>query len=321
MDPALSVPLPADHDLAEEEPPEAAPGAAGVMPDLDEWARLSPARREQALQAALDDLAAREEEELQFMAEGDPHGDACQGMRDTLRAFFRHRGASIYVGANIPVCYPGRKAFSPDVVVATEVPVRPREAWVVADEGKGLDLVVEVHHKGSWRKDFVDNVQKYAQLGIREYFIFDVNRMTLAGLRLPPGKHRYDTLRSSRGRLHSEVLGLDLAVDEGQVRFYLGTARLLTSPEREEEIARRAEQEQQRADQAQQRAEQEQQRAEQAMQQLRRTRIEAILALLRSQGADTGAATRARLAACEDPDQLERWFQRALTGTVEIWDP
>src|SRR5262245_36984624 len=42
-------------------------------------------------------------------------------------------------------------------------------AWVVAEEGKGLDFVLEVLHKGDRNKDLVENVERYAQLGIPEY--------------------------------------------------------------------------------------------------------------------------------------------------------
>ncbi len=153
MEPATELP-----DL----PAETEPTGGPVMPEREAWARLSPSERGRALSTVLEDLEEREIDQLMTMAEGDLHGDACDGMRDTLRAFYRDRKTSIYVSAGIPVHYPGERGFSPDVVVATEVPPGPREAWVVADEGKGLDLVVEVYHKGSWRKDFVDNVKRPA---------------------------------------------------------------------------------------------------------------------------------------------------------------
>ena len=46
--------------------------------------------------------------------------------------------------------YPGEPVFTPDVLAVlgvTEPEDDPRLAWVVADEGKGLDLVIEVLHR------------------------------------------------------------------------------------------------------------------------------------------------------------------------------
>lgn len=54
-------------------------------------------------------------------------------------------------------------------------------ARVVADEGKGLDWVLEVVCHGDRRKDLVENVKRYAALGIPEYFIYDVACLSATG--------------------------------------------------------------------------------------------------------------------------------------------
>src|SRR5262249_53210615 len=59
-----------------------------------------------------------------------------------------------------------------------------RMAWVVADEGKGPDLLLEVLHQGNRDKDLVNNVRDYARLGVREYFVYDRLRVRLYGYRL-----------------------------------------------------------------------------------------------------------------------------------------
>jgi hypothetical protein len=153
----------------------------------------------------------------------------------------------------------------------------------VAREGKGLDFALEVTFEGSRKKDLVDNVSRFARLGIPEYFAYDRKRQRLHGYRLPAAGGDYEPIVPQQGRWHSMVLGLDLGIEGDRFRFYLGTAvvpELSELVERAnslvfdlqaklesltEQLAReqeRAEQEQQRAEQEQQRAEQEQQRAE-----------------------------------------------------------
>jgi Uma2 family endonuclease len=61
-----------------------------------------------------------------------------------------------------------------------------RMAWVVADEGKGLDLVLEVLHHADRNKDLVENVERYARLGIPEYFVYDRARQRIHGHRRSP---------------------------------------------------------------------------------------------------------------------------------------
>ena len=86
--------------------------------------------------------------------------------------------------------YPGERGFSPDIlaVLGVEEPDEDeRLSWVVADEGKGLDFVLEVLHRGDRDKDLVENVERYAQLGIPEYFVYDRARQQIHGFRLPAG--------------------------------------------------------------------------------------------------------------------------------------
>ena len=67
-----------------------------------------------------------------------------------------------------------------------------RLAWVVADEGKGIDLALEVLHRGDRKKDLVRNVERYAALGIAEYFVYDRAEQRIHAFRLPPtGARRY----------------------------------------------------------------------------------------------------------------------------------
>lgn len=106
--------------------------------------------------------------------------------------------------------------------------VEPHERlrWVTSAEGKGLDLVLEIHVAGDRRKDFETNVKRYARLGIFEHFLFDRLADRLHGYRLPAGASSNQPIVPQAGRHHSQALGLDLTVERGLVRFYDATAAL-----------------------------------------------------------------------------------------------
>lgn len=156
-----------------------------------------------------------------------------------------------------------RALFAPDLIAVLDVEDRERLSWVVSHEGRGLDLALEIHVAGSRRKDVERNVARYARLGISEYFVFDCTRSRLLGFRLPHGEARsYEPIVLQRGRWPSTVLDLDLALEDGRLRFLAGNAPLLDARElidqlstmvdvavqRAEEEARRAEEEARRAD-------------------------------------------------------------------------
>jgi hypothetical protein len=60
---------------------------------------------------------------------------------------------------NLPIYYPARAMFSPDVMAVLDVATHPRPSWVVSKEGKGLDFAVEVLVLGNRSKDIVGEVQ------------------------------------------------------------------------------------------------------------------------------------------------------------------
>ncbi len=185
---------------------------------------MSPGERArvvEALPAALTDTEASP-------PEGDAHYDAKNDARETLREWFRRVGRSVYVAAELTVYYPGEARFAPDVLAVRDVPVRERTKWVVSSEGKGLDWVLEVHFGGDRRKDAETNVTRYARLGIPEYFVFDGGRQRLVAYRLPSaGAAAYVPIVPQVGRYPSAVLGLELVVEGGRLRFYHASAELL----------------------------------------------------------------------------------------------
>jgi Uma2 family endonuclease len=198
-------------------------------PALDQWERMRAEERARVVAMLPPDLP------LEMLPnEGDRHRKAKRGALDALDGFFRRMGRKIYLSSELAIYYPNERRFAPDLCAVTDVEPHDRTSWVVAVEGKGLDFVLEVHVAGDRRKDEKTNVERYARLGIQEYFYFDRTRLHLAGHRLPPpaggaGKavpRTYQRLVPQSGRFASGVLGLDLALDGPRLRFFAGNAPL-----------------------------------------------------------------------------------------------
>lgn len=215
-------------------PPEDPPASnKGVRaPSLSEWAVLSAAQKQKFLDAAL----AAHSDPSEAMAEGRPHKRAKNAALDELSLHFGSTGRSIYLADEMAVVYPAQESFVPDILAVLDVAQDPeqdrRTAWVVADEGKGPDLIIEVLDQGNRHKDLGQNVDRYASLGISEYFVYNRLKERLHGFRLPsPTAGRYQELSPRLGRVRSQVLGLDLALVGGRLRFFSGFSALIGSAE------------------------------------------------------------------------------------------
>jgi Uma2 family endonuclease len=201
-------------------------------PSREEWARMSEVERARVVEELPGEVTWDE----MAMPEGDLHSQAKMGALQALKGYFTRQRRRVYLGSELPVYYPAERRFAPDLVAVLEAESHPRSKWVVSHEGKGLDWVLEVHVGGDRKKDAEFNVKRYARLGIPEYFIYDRARQRLYGYRLPsPEAREYVPIAPERGRYASEVLGLELQVEEGRLRFWAGHALLL---EYEELISR-----------------------------------------------------------------------------------
>lgn len=163
--------------------------------------------------------------------EGDLHRIPKAKAMEALDEFFRSTGRRVYLSSELPVYYPGERMFAPDLIAVLDVETHPRDKWVVSIEDKGIDLALEVTLRGDRAKDLEDNVQRYARVGIPEYFVYDAVRRRIVGHRLDEASSRYAPVVPQGGRWPSRVLGLDLSVEEGRVRFFHGSAPLLEANE------------------------------------------------------------------------------------------
>jgi Uma2 family endonuclease len=153
----------------------------------------------------------------------------------------------------------------PDVFVALDVQMGERKSWVVWEEGKAPDVVIELLSESTAATDKNLKKQIYQQqLRVPEYFWYDpFNSDDFAGFSLERGV--YQPIRfDPQQRLISQQLGLALVRWPGQymqieaiwLRWAtLDGAILPTDQEIAQEERQRAEEERQRAQEERQRAE------------------------------------------------------------------
>ncbi len=226
-------------------------------PTQEEWEAMGPEEQARVVESLPGEVTWDE----MAMPEGDRHLWGKLQVLDVLRGYFRHQRRQVYVGAELPVYYPGERRFAPDVVVVLDAEPHERNKWVVSAEGKGLDWVMEVHVGGDRKKDAEYNVARYGRLGIPEYFIYDRSKQLLYGYRQAgAGTRGYVPMEPRQGRYVSEVLGLELCIEDDRLRFWAGNAPLLESEElrvRLEEMVvglqRRTEEEARRREEAERR--------------------------------------------------------------------
>lgn len=238
-------------------------------PPQEVWDRMTAEEREALLASLPSEFPVTEE----TAPEGDPHYEAKSRARETLRGYFSRIGRKVYVACELPVYYPGEPMFAPDVMAVVGVETHPRMHWTVSQEKKGLDLALEVHVAGNRRKDLQRNVERYARLGIHEYWVFDRARLRLSGWRLTESK-QYRPLVPQHGFYQSEVLGLELQIENERLRFFHGRAPLPEADELIETLeqmveqveARSTELERQLAEEQRLRAEEQRKREEEQQQ-------------------------------------------------------
>lgn len=170
------------------------------------------------------------------MAETDLHRDLMLDLIETLKEWYADDPRT-YVSGNILLFYEEgnkRKHVSPDVLVVRGVPKRRRENYLIWEEGKAPDLVIELTSKTTRTEDKNVKPDLYRSvLRVPEYFLFDPRAEYLdppfQGYRLSRG--RYVAIKPAAGRLPSEVIGLHLERVGDQLRLWdPATGRRVPTP-------------------------------------------------------------------------------------------
>jgi Uma2 family endonuclease len=179
------------------------------------------------------------------MAETDVHRKLMIGLLHALTERYREQ-PQVYVSGNIFIYYRDeagvRQSVSPDIFVAFGVAKKDRRIYKLEDEGKGPEVVIELTSTSTKVEDLVTKHYIYANMGVREYFLFDpyseTIRPALRGFRFAGGEY----VPIAGASLHSEVLGLELQVEQGQLRLYdPKTGERLRTPEEAEAHLRASE--------------------------------------------------------------------------------
>ena len=219
-----------------------------------------------------------------------------------LEWYWRDRD-DFFAAGNLSIYYPRPKPFArrytgPDFFVARDVERRPRRSWVVENEGKYPNVIVEILSPSTAKRDRTVKKDLYQDVfQTPEYFWFypRSKRKEFKGFRLQNGRY-VEIVPTAQGWLWSEQLDLYLGIVDGNLRYF--TANGIMIPNFEEATAQdleRIEAERQRADLERQRAEEEHQRAEEEHQRAEEERQRAdeaqrendrLRELLRAQGID-----------------------------------
>ena len=211
----------------------------------------------------------------QPMAESDFQREPLIYAVESLRIYFRGR-EDIYVSGNMFLYYEQgnpKAVVAPDVFAVIGAPNRDRYSYKLWQEPKGPDFVLEITSKSTRSEDRGPKRGIYALLGVSEYWQYDPTgdylQPPLQAFRLVDENYwpmPAETLPDGAMVMHSAVLGLDLRLENGILRFYDPlTGQKLLSHEEAEQTRQQAEQVRQQAEQARQQAEQARQQAEQAL--------------------------------------------------------
>ena len=121
-------------------------------------------------------------------------------------------------------------AVYPDLMVAFDADpalYRAQNGYVISEQGKPPDFVLEVASRSTGRRDTVDKRIRYAELGVPEYWRFDetgqYHGARLAGDRLVDGRYEpihIDELPDGSLQGHSVILNVDLRWIGGQLHWH-----------------------------------------------------------------------------------------------------
>ena len=121
-----------------------------------------------------------------------------------------------------------RNRIAPDVLVAFGVGTHSRSSYLVWEEGKPPDWVLEVASPSTASKDLDFKRRAYAAMGVPEYWLFDpkgdvfpAGQPRLQGLALSGGGYARLAPRRADGvtMIRSAVLGLDLRAEGEFIRM------------------------------------------------------------------------------------------------------
>ena len=151
-----------------------------------------------------------------------------------LAAYYRALD-DVYVVGNLLLYYepsprpgvPG-KSVSPDLMVVLGAPKHMRSSYLLWEEPKAPDFVLEVASESTYRSDLGDKRDTYARIGVSEYWLYDpiggYHDPRLQGFRLVEGRYEPLPVTERTGGVltgYSEALTLELRLyPDDRFRFH-----------------------------------------------------------------------------------------------------
>ena len=146
---------------------------------------------------------------------------------------FGNPDATIIVGERYLLQAPGvprREWRIPDLLIAFNAypqVYRDNNAYIISEQGKPPDFVMEVASRGTGRRDATAKREDYLAMGIPEYWRFDetgnYHGTRLAGDLLEDGQYRpipIESLADGVLQGYSPVLGLYIRWEQAELRWY-----------------------------------------------------------------------------------------------------
>ncbi len=158
------------------------------------------------------------------MAETMKHILVITYLLNVLMAWFRDR-ADMYVGGNNIIYYVEglpKKFFAPDVYLIPGLDKTLRRVLKLWEIKRAPAVIFEITSRSTWEDDLGDKMELYAQLGVREYFVYDVEHEELEpplrGFRLVGSE--YEPMQPDHdGRIYSVEMQLELQEIDGTLRL------------------------------------------------------------------------------------------------------
>ena len=189
-------------------------------------------------------------------ADGEPMSDdGWQGraMDDTHQPLLVHFDSAedVFVAKDLLIYFqegnPNR-AVAPDVFVVRGVSAELRWNYKLWEEGRPPDFALEVASPANVQRNITEKRDLYAQLGIREYWLYDpkgnLHWPRLQGYVLARGEYRALPTRDLAGgglAIESWVLGLELRFEDDRLRLWDPTEQQYLLTLKEEKAARQQE--------------------------------------------------------------------------------
>ncbi|MDB9527859.1 Uma2 family endonuclease [Oscillatoria sp. CS-180] len=142
-----------------------------------------------------------------------------------------------FIGANLTIYFSreqlkNRDFRGPDFFLVKQTEKRPRRSWVVWEEGGQYpDLIIELLSPATAQVDRTLKKTLYQdRFRTPEYFWFSPDTLELAGYRLM-GQQYVEITLNEAGWLWSEVLDLFVGVQDGVLRYFQASGKMVPTPE------------------------------------------------------------------------------------------